>query len=131
MSKKSLLKTGIIGVLFGAIAGVLFAPKSGKETRQDIKDAAIKANKEAEKKLKELHSELKEKAALLKDKATTLKGRAKQESDELRSRADDVRGQVSKLISSVREFEADDKDVEKLIDDAKVVLKKMTDKLDS
>lgn len=30
----------VLGSLIGGIAGVLFAPKSGKETRQDIADAA-------------------------------------------------------------------------------------------
>ena len=36
--------TGLgLGVALGAIAGLLFAPKSGKETRQDIKVAAEKA----------------------------------------------------------------------------------------
>ena len=30
--------TGMSGVTLGAIAGILFAPKSGKETRDDIKE---------------------------------------------------------------------------------------------
>jgi gas vesicle protein len=36
----SFLKGTILGVLAGAVAGILFAPKSGKETREDIKKAA-------------------------------------------------------------------------------------------
>jgi gas vesicle protein len=43
----SFLKGTLIGVLVGAVAGILFAPKSGKETRADIekatKDLARKA----------------------------------------------------------------------------------------
>ena len=44
MSKKS--RTGkfvlgaAVGATLGAVAGVLFAPKSGKETREDIKNKA-------------------------------------------------------------------------------------------
>ena len=32
------VKAGLIGLAVGAILGVLFAPKSGKETREDIQD---------------------------------------------------------------------------------------------
>ena len=42
MSKKDIWK-GVavgagVGILAGAVAGILFAPKSGKETRKDIKN---------------------------------------------------------------------------------------------
>lgn len=43
----------------GYIAGILTAPKSGKDTRQDVKKAAQKALRESEKALKKVHSELK------------------------------------------------------------------------
>ena len=33
----------LLGVVVGGIAGVLFAPKSGKETRHDIAEGAKKA----------------------------------------------------------------------------------------
>lgn len=42
-------KWGVLGVVVGAVAGVLFAPKSGKETRKDIKDGAVKAKTEVSK----------------------------------------------------------------------------------
>ncbi len=50
MSTKSgsFLKGTLIGVALGAIAGVLFAPKSGKETREDIKKAAVNVKNKAE-----------------------------------------------------------------------------------
>jgi gas vesicle protein len=47
-----------IGVATGYIAGILTAPKSGKETREDIKSGASKVRVEAEKQLKKLHSDL-------------------------------------------------------------------------
>lgn len=34
------------GAVLGAVAGLLFAPKPGKETREDIKDYATKVKKE-------------------------------------------------------------------------------------
>jgi len=37
-SNGNLLKGLMIGGLFGALAGILFAPKSGKELRSDVKE---------------------------------------------------------------------------------------------
>lgn len=39
----------IVGGIAGGILGILFAPKSGKETREDISEAAAEMKKEAEK----------------------------------------------------------------------------------
>lgn len=57
MVKRDGAKWGIIGVILGALAGLLFAPKAGKETRQDIKQGAKKAKIEAEKKLSQAKAE--------------------------------------------------------------------------
>lgn len=129
MSKKeSLAKGGVLGVLVGAIAGLLLAPKSGKETRKDIKDAAIKANKEAEKKLKELHTELNGVSKTAVAKAETLKGKAQAELSELGKRADFTKDKVGELISSVREFEADEDDIDQAMDEGKKVIKEIVAK---
>jgi gas vesicle protein len=37
----SFLKGALVGAVVGAAAGVLFAPKSGRETREDIKETAL------------------------------------------------------------------------------------------
>jgi gas vesicle protein len=39
----------IVGGVVGGVLGVLFAPKSGKETRDDISEAAAEIKKEAQK----------------------------------------------------------------------------------
>ncbi|WP_297517410.1 YtxH domain-containing protein [uncultured Clostridium sp.] len=36
--------TAIVGASVGALGGILFAPKSGKETREDLKNTAIDTN---------------------------------------------------------------------------------------
>lgn len=38
MHSKGFAKTAILGALVGAAAGILFAPKSGKETRKELRD---------------------------------------------------------------------------------------------
>ncbi len=35
---KNVFKTGLLATIFGSVLGVLFAKKSGKETREDIKE---------------------------------------------------------------------------------------------
>ncbi|MGL4741397.1 MAG: YtxH domain-containing protein [Sarcina sp.] len=45
--------TAIIGASVGALGGVLFAPKSGKETREDIKNSALDANEKLKSKASE------------------------------------------------------------------------------
>ena len=122
MGKKSAVKGGIFGVVVGAIAGVLFAPKSGKKTRDDIKKTAAKVNKEAEKKLKEVHAELKEKAEEAKKLADEYSGKAKEEYEDLAKRAEFAKTKVSELIAAVRDFEADDSEVDEAVNEGKKVV---------
>lgn len=53
--------TAIVGASIGAIGGILFAPKSGKETREDLKNTAIDANKKLKAKTEEAKIALNEK----------------------------------------------------------------------
>ncbi|MGI5897633.1 MAG: YtxH domain-containing protein [Candidatus Dojkabacteria bacterium] len=47
-SGKSFAKGALLGAIGGALAGILFAPKSGKETREDIKKLAVDLGDKAE-----------------------------------------------------------------------------------
>lgn len=51
------LKGLIVGALAGMVSGILFAPKSGKETRQDI----VNASDSARRRLKEMEVEAEKK----------------------------------------------------------------------
>ncbi|MDO4872158.1 MAG: YtxH domain-containing protein [bacterium] len=53
MSKNRFVKGLLLGGIFGAIAGILTAPKSGKETREDLKKKADEIGKNTEKAAKE------------------------------------------------------------------------------
>jgi gas vesicle protein len=64
-SAESVVKGLLIGTVAGVVAGILLAPKSGAETREDIKklaedlkdkaeDAYAKARKEVEKKIEQV-----------------------------------------------------------------------------
>lgn len=52
--------TAVVGASVGALGGVLLAPKSGKETREDIKASAVDANEKLKVKAVEAKTKLNE-----------------------------------------------------------------------
>ena len=83
MSNDSKLLLGlIVGVAAGAVAGLLIAPSSGKETREKIKESAVNFKDDLDKKLNDLSSKLDDKTINdIKDQFGNLKGKAKEEYD--------------------------------------------------
>lgn len=109
----------IVAGIIGYIAGVLTAPKSGKETREDIKVAASKGIAEAEKQLKKVHTEL---SAVLADataKADQLSGKAKEELERLAQKAAKAKEKVRVALSAIHDGKADDEDLDKALKEAK------------
>ncbi len=92
----------------GYVAGILTAPKSGKETRKDIAKKASKAKIEGEKQLKKLHSELNEllkKAGNKKDKAV--------------DKAKAAKDKAKLLLSALHNGDADDPNLKAVIAEVK------------
>ena len=121
MSKtaKKMVITTVVAAAAGYVAGILTAPKSGRETRQDIKDKAAKGMIEGEKQLKKLHTELNEVIDEAKSQALVVKGRAKEELDMAIEKTKIVKEKAREMLSAVHEEgDADDKDLRKAIDDA-------------
>lgn len=106
----------------GYVAGILTAPKSGKETRKDIADTAVKVKSEAEKKLKKLHGDLEIRIADAKKRALTLSSSAKQELESLVSRAVVAKEKARHMLSAFHEGETDDKDLEKVLKEVSAAL---------
>ena len=102
----------------GYVTGILTAPKSGKETRKDIKDTASKFAREAEKKLKSLHTDL----TSLIDKAEVILKDKKSDMAKGLQKAVDVakvnQAKVRELLSAVRNGETDQPELKKAIKDA-------------
>lgn len=119
VKKRNLALTGLAIAGASYVAGILTAPKSGRETRKDIKKAAQKAKAETEKRLKAAHSELND----LVEKATKVMATSKAKSSEgLKAaveQANLVKQKIRELLSAMHEGEAEDKELNKAIDDAK------------
>jgi X-X-X-Leu-X-X-Gly heptad repeat protein len=112
-----------LGTIFAAgagyIAGILTAPKSGRETRDDIANAAKKSALETEKQLKHVLSELNDGLTQVQDKAGNLNDRAHKEADRLIGQAKETKGRVRELISGIHEGEPEDKELKRALSDAK------------
>lgn len=120
MSKrtKQLAIGGVLMAAAGYLAGILTAPKSGKETRKDIQKATTKAIAEAEKRLKALHSELGSLIDKGKTQAGKLSAAGKKELTEVLGSAQLVKEKVREILSAVHEGGADDKDLKKAVNEA-------------
>lgn len=122
---KKLAIGSTIAAVAGYVAGILTAPKSGKETRNDIKQTANQGIASAEKELKKLHTDLDE---LIKDAKTNggkLSKRAQAELNELVEKAKDSKEKVREVLSAIHEGDADDKDLQKAIKQASQALKNL------
>ena len=89
------LKGFVIGGVLGALAGIFFAPKSGKELRSDLKEKGSEVLKDAKgiytdanTKAKEIIEEAKHKAEELKKEADRYLSEARQKAKEILARGE-------------------------------------------
>src|ERR1700691_2759778 len=101
--KRIAVGTGVVAAAAGYVAGVLTAPKSGKETRGDIKAAAKKSRVEAEKELKKLQTELEKVMKEAKVRGGKLSAKGQKELKELVEKAKNSKEKTREVISAVRE----------------------------
>ncbi len=124
MSKKSngTAKRVAIGAALSAVAGyvagILTAPKSGKETRDDIKEKAVETYTAAEKELKKLHTELGDVLSEAGDKFGDLRGKGKKSFDDAVNKGQKAKDKAREMLSSLHDGEAEDKDLKKAIAEA-------------
>lgn len=117
VTKKDIAVGALVAGAAGYVFGILTAPKSGKETRQDIKDAAVKAKKQAEHKLKDINDELNQLIERAGELAEQTKGKASQEFEKLREQAVEVRQKTREILSAIHEGEADDEDLQNAVNE--------------
>jgi gas vesicle protein len=116
----------LLAGIIGYIAGILTAPKSGKETREDIKDTTQATIAEAEKKLKEVHTELSKQIAEATAKAEKLKGSAKTEAENVVEASKKVKEKVRISLSSIHDGSESDKDLQKAVKEAQKSIEHLT-----
>jgi gas vesicle protein len=115
----------ILAALGGYLAGILTAPKSGKETRKDIKDTAERTISEAERRLKKLHTQMNELLAEAKKRTASLTGKAKDELTAAVGTTNVAKEKARELLSASHEGKVEDDDLQKAIEEAQSAIKNL------
>lgn len=109
----------------GYLAGILTAPKSGKETREDISRKAGEVKEDAEEQLQKAQDELKEFAAKAHAKGSELSGKAKEEYQAAVSKAKAAQAKASEVLTAVRKGKAKNPDLDAAIKQAREARKNL------
>lgn len=113
----------VAAAVAGFVAGILTAPKSGKETREDIKNTANRVVSEAEKQLKKIHSEMNVVVEDAKELLQGKTGKTRADIESAISAAKEKQSKVRELLSALRDGGAsDDPELSKGLDEAKSAL---------
>jgi gas vesicle protein len=115
--KKVAIGSGVAAAA-GYVAGILTAPKSGKQTRGDIKAQAKKSRADAEKEVKKLQIELEKLSKEAKTRGGKLGAKAQKELKVLVEKAKNSKDKTGEVISAVRKGDADDQDLKRAIKNA-------------
>jgi gas vesicle protein len=119
--KKSTKKVAIGTVIAagaGYLAGILTAPKSGKETRKDIKETADKGIAASEKTLKQIYSQLNDATTRSKVQVKKLSGKAKKDLQVAIDFADTAKKKAGEILSDLHEGKPQDKNFQKALSEA-------------
>ncbi len=124
--RKKTVATGAL-ILAGAsyLAGILTAPKSGKQTRKNVLNGTVKAKIEAEKKLKKIHSELQVLIDDAETKSKILKDKTKKELQVAIKNAKVAKEKAKEVLSAIHNGEADDPNLSAVINEVKLAQKNL------
>lgn len=128
--KKRTIFGFIAGTIFGATLGIIFAPKSGKETRKDIvKKAKEIKNKAKNIDLDDIREFVVEKSADIEEKLCKLS--KEKVLKNAKSLASTIKKDVSNLCNSIKDISEDvmQESVEKLKTKAEKTIEKVLSKL--
>ena len=123
-AEKFALGAAIAGVV-GYLAGVMTAPKSGKETRQDLLQKADGAKDNAEAQLESAQAEVAAMVKSAKSKTLALSAKAREEFDENLMKAKDASNKGVSVLKAYRAGEADDPELNKAIKQLKQAQKNL------
>lgn len=125
MRKKIIAAGSVMLMGVSYLAGILTAPKSGKETRKDIAAAASKSRIDAEKKLKKIHSELQVLIGDAEARSKVLKDKAKKELDQAVVQAKVAKEKAREILSALHHGDADDPNLQAAIEEVKLAQKNL------
>lgn len=130
-NKRNFAIGALIAGAAGYITGVLTAPKSGKETREDIVDKAEDIKQSAEDQLQAAHDEVADLVKSAKQKTLALNAKARGEFNEAVASAKDAQNKGASVLKAVKAGEASDPELNKAIRQLKQAQKNLAKYLKS
>lgn len=109
----------------GYLAGILTAPKSGQQTREDLAGKAGDLKNDAEGQLADVNDELKSLIKSSKDKTVALSSTARAEFNEAVIRAKDAQNKAAQVLKAAKAGEASDPDLNKAVKQGRQALKNL------
>ncbi|MDB5161113.1 MAG: hypothetical protein JWO96_493 [Candidatus Saccharibacteria bacterium] len=114
-TRKKLAFGAVVGGVAGYVAGILTAPKPGKQTRKDFVNKAGEVKDEAEEQLESTIGELNAALKTAKSKSLALNAKARAEFDETVVKARDAQNKASQVLKAVQAGEADNPELNKAV----------------
>ncbi len=108
----------LLAATIGFLAGILTAPKSGKENREDVKRVTTKAIRDAEKQLKSAHTELQTLIASGSQKLKTGGRVVRKDFDLAVNRAKNAQRGVKEILSALHDGTASNPELTKALKEA-------------
>jgi gas vesicle protein len=115
---KRLALGSFAAALVGYVAGILSAPKSGRQTREDIKDASDKGKQQAEEEFNQLSDHLNDVLKEARKNGEELNVKAQKELKERVNKALDNKEKVKEIAKAVHKGNASDHDLKIALKDA-------------
>lgn len=116
---KKLAIGAIMAGIGGYLAGILTAPKSGEETREDIANKATDFKNDARVELENLQDDLGDLLARAKEKTVDLSAHARKGFDEAVLRARDATDKSKEVLKAVKAGESEDPQLNKAVKQAR------------
>jgi gas vesicle protein len=124
LGRKIAIGSAVAGAV-GYLAGILTAPKAGKQTRKDISDKAGDVMSDAEDQLQDLNDELKDLIKNTKSKTVALSSSARAEFNEAVVKAKDAQNKSAQILKAAKAGEAADPDLNKAVKQARLAIKNL------
>lgn len=121
----------IIAGAAGYLAGILTAPKSGKETREDITNKAGDIKEGSLEQLRTVQAELDVLLKSAKDKSVALNAKAREEFNEAVVKARDAKNKAGAVMKAVKAGGSDEPELDKALRQARQAYKNLSKYLKS
>lgn len=119
---KNLAFGTLVGAAAGFVAGVLLAPKSGQETRQDLRHSSKNIAREVDKHAKKLHQDLSRAVDTASTEFDHATHQVKAELSKHALKATKSRDQLASVMSAVRSGNSTDEDLDIAVKNAQSAL---------